>query len=84
MRWEDPEMLLKLTGSRMAVGHDWEIQSQKGLCWGCEQDAATRWGLDGLVAALLCEAGQTSVTSPATLCLKDKLYSQLAKALLKT
>lgn len=39
-------------------------QSQKGRCWACEQDAATAWGWDALVAALLCEAGQTGVASP--------------------
>lgn len=45
------------------MGHNWEIQSQKGLCWRCEQDAASTWGLAGFSCSLAGEAGQTSVTS---------------------
>lgn len=66
MRREDIGMLLKLRGQRGAVGHDQKVQSRvpEGAVLGCKQDAATAWGSDALIAALLYEAGHTGVTSP--------------------
>lgn len=48
------------------MGHDQKVQSRvpEGAVLGCKQDAATAWGLDALIAALLYEAGHTGVTSP--------------------
>lgn len=57
------------------------VQSKMGPCWVCEQNVSM--GLDVSVAALLCEAGQISVTSPH-LYWKGRLSSQPATAALKS
>lgn len=59
-------------------------KSQKALCWGCEQDVASGWGSDALVAALLCRTGQTSVTFPQVQIKDNKLYSQMVKVPVKS